>query len=241
MDLGWTQWLLDEFKVPYTLIHNADFQKAGLKDRFDTILFAQQSTDSILHGLRDNGGGGEEGEGSNPNRGRPRPRPEYVGGIGAQGVAALDSFVREGGTLVTLSTASELPMHFLALPVRNAARGSETGFYSPGSLLRATVDTTNPLAFGMPKDAVVFSNGGPVMDVTGPTAKSVANFARRDLLASGWLSGERSVLGKSILVEATHGKGRVVMYGFRVQHRGQPFGTFKLLLNALYLGSAKKL
>lgn len=240
MDLGWTQWLLDEFKVPYTVIHNADFQKGGLKDRFDTVLFAQQSTDSILHGLRDNGGGGEEGEGINPNRGRPRPRPEHVGGIGAQGVAALDAFVREGGTLVTLSTASELPMQFFALPVRNAARGSETGFYSPGSLLRATVDTTNPLAFGMPKDAVVFSNGGPVMDVTAGSAKSVANFVRRDLLASGWLSGERSVLGKSILVEAAYGKGRVVMYGFRVQHRGQPFGTFKLLLNALYLGSAKK-
>jgi len=242
MDLGWTQWLLDTFQVPYTILHNAEFQKGGLYDRFDTILFAQQSADSILHGLRENGGGGgEEGEANNPNRGRPRPRPEHVGGIGAQGVAALDAFVREGGTLVALSTAAELPMQFFPLSVRSVARGSETGFYSPGSLLRATVDTTNPLAFGMPKDAVVFSNGGPVMDVSGAGAKSVVNFARRDLLASGWLSGERSVLGKSILVEAAHGKGRVLLYGFRVQHRGQPFGTFKLLLNALYLGSAKKL
>ena len=178
---------------------------------------------------------------NNPNRGRPQPRPEHIGGIGAQGVAVLDSFVREGGTLVALSTAAELPMQFFPLAVRNVARGSETGFYSPGSLLRATVDTSNPLAFGMPKDVVVFSNGGPVMEVSGAGAKSVANFVHRDLLASGWLSGERAVLGKSILVDAAHGKGRVLLYGFRVQHRGQPFGTFKLLLNALYLGSAKKL
>ena len=78
------------------------------------------------------------------------------------------------------------------------------------------------------------------MDVSGAGAKPVVNLARRDLLASGWLSGERSVLGKSILVDAAYGKGRVLLYGFRVQHRGQPFGTFKLLLNALYLGSAKK-
>ncbi|MBI2690099.1 MAG: hypothetical protein HYX27_27655 [Acidobacteria bacterium] len=241
MDLGWTQWLLDEFQVPYSVIHNADVQKGGLKERFDTILFAQQTTDSILHGLRDNGAGGEEGEYRSIDRGRPRPRPEHAGGIGAQGVAALDAFVRDGGTMVALSTAAELPLQFFPLAVRNVTRGAETGFYSPGSLLRATVDTTNPLGFGMPKEAVVFSNGGPIMDVVGPGAKPVANFAKRDLLASGWLSGDRVVLGKSILVEAAYGKGRVVLYGFRVQHRGQPFGTFKLLLNALYLGSAKKL
>ena len=238
MDLGWTEWLLDTFKVPYTKLHNADIQKGGLRERFDTILFAQQTTDSILHGLRD--AGGEDGDMNNPNRGRPRPRPEHVGGIGAQGVAALDAFVRDGGTMVTLSSASELPMQFLPLPVRSVSRGSESGFYSPGSLLRATVDTTSPLAFGMPKDAIVFASGGPVMEVSGGSAHSVVNFARKDLLASGWVSGERAVLGKSVMVEAAYGKGRVVMYGFRVQHRGQPFGTFKLLLNAIYLGSAKR-
>ena len=52
---------------------------------------------------------------------------------------------------------------------------------------------------------------------------------------SGWISGERAVLGKSLLAEARYGKGRVVLFGFRPQHRGQPFGTFKLLLNAIYL------
>jgi hypothetical protein len=225
MDLGWTEWLLDTFQIPFTVLHNADIQKGGLKDRFDAVLFAQQSPDSILHGLRESDG-------------PVRPRPEHQGGIGPQGVAALDSFVREGGTLIALSSAAELPLQFFSLPVRTTGRGGDSGFYSPGSLLRATVDTSSPLAFGMPKDAIVFSNGGPIMDASG-SAKSVVNFARRDLLASGWLSGERSVLGKSILVDAPHGKGRVVLYGFRVQHRGQPFGTFKLLLNAIYRASAR--
>jgi hypothetical protein len=244
MDLGWTQWLLDTFKVEHAILHNADVQKGGLKERFDTILLAQQTVDSILHGLRAepvSGRGGEDGDMANPNRGRPLPRPEQIGGIGTQGLAALDAFVKEGGTLIALSSAAELPMQFLPIPVRAVSRGTEGGFYSPGSLLRATVDTTHPIAFGMPKDAIVFSSGGPVMDPVGPGARSVVNFARRDLLASGWLSGERAVLGRSILVEAAHGKGRVLLYGFRVQHRGQPFGTFKLLLNALYLGSARKM
>jgi hypothetical protein len=69
----------------------------------------------------------------------------------------------------------------------------------------------------------------------------VARYASSNLLASGWLSGERVVAGKPILVEARHGKGRVVLFGFRPQFRAQSSGAFKLLLNAIYLSAAQKL
>ena len=117
-------------------------------------------------------------------------------------------------------------------------------FYSPGSLLRITVDTENPIAFGMPKDAIAFSSGGQAFEATSrtdPTVKMVARYASSKLLASGWISGEKVVSGKGVVLEALHGQGRVVMFGIRPQHRGQPFGTFKFLLNTIYLGSAKKL
>ena len=40
----------------------------------------------------------------------PRPKP-YDGGLGMNGVEALDRFVRKGGMLVTLGNAAELAIH----------------------------------------------------------------------------------------------------------------------------------
>jgi len=34
-------------------------------------------------------------------------------------------------------------------------------------------------------------------------------------------------------VEVGYGKGHIVLLGFRVQHRGHPHGTFRLLFNAV--------
>jgi len=40
--------------------------------------------------------------------------------------------------------------------------------------------------------------------------------------------------GRGAVVEVDYGDGKIVMYGFRVQHRSQTNGTFKLFFNALY-------
>ena len=55
----------------------------------------------------------------------------------------------------------------------------------------------------------------------------------RDLLENGWLRGEELIAKKAAMVSVEHGEGRVVMIGFRAQHRAQTHGTFKLLFNAL--------
>jgi hypothetical protein len=176
-------------------------------------------------------------------------RPEYAGGIGVEGLYRLHQFVEQGGTLVALDTAADVPIQNFGLPVRNAVRGESETFYSPGSLLRFSADPAHPLAFGMPKDFIGFSSGGEAFDVTLAAEynkgereiRSAARFAARDLLASGWVSGERAVLGKDALLEARYGRGRIVLFAFRPQFRGQPFGTFKFLLNAIYLASAQTL
>ncbi|MBK5294598.1 MAG: peptidase M14 [Acidobacteriia bacterium] len=255
MDSGWTQFLLDSYRVPHALVHNADLRTQDLGAKFDTVILASQSSASILHGTRP---GESAGRGRSPGDSKALQREEYTGGIGMEGLAQLEKFVREGGTLITLDEATELPVQFFPLPVRSLLRSSGTesradpapsGYYSPGSLIRVQVDPAHPLAFGMPKEAYAFTTGGQAWDISllkefnqgDREVKSVARYAGSNLLASGWLSGERTVLDKHILLEARHGKGRVVLIGFRPQFRGQSAGTFKFLLNAIYLGSAKLL
>jgi hypothetical protein len=170
-----------------------------------------------------------------------------------EGLHEIERFVKEGGTLLAFDDATDLPVGFFGLPVRNVLRGAAgsqpNAFYSPGSLLRATVETADPIAAGMPKETAVVSEGGYAFEITllpeynkgERETRPVVRYAAADLLASGWVSGEKAVLGKSILVDARHGRGHVVLYGFRPQFRGQPFGTFKLVLNAIYLASAVEL
>ena len=242
-DEGWTEWLLDRYHVPYTLLHNEDILKGDLHARFDSVILASQSPTSIMNGMR-NGELSFRREGAQADV--MVQRPEYTGGIGTEGVTQLQNFARAGGTLIALDTASELPREFFPLPILNVGGAP---FSCPGSLVRLTVDPSQPLAFGMPKDVIAFDSGGEAFEINlapdynkgDREVKVAARFAAKDLLASGYVSGEKAVLGKPALIDARFGSGHVVMFAFRSQFRGQPFGTFKFLLNAIYLASARTL
>lgn len=259
LDAGWTDWMLDQYQVPHSMVQNQELRSATagtLKAKYDTFILTSQSMNSILEGIR----GGERISTPRQDMVPGQQRPEYTGGIGIEGLAALKRFVEAGGTLIAFDAATELPATMFPLPTRLLLKPQEEGpireeapnataFYCPGSVLRITVDNTNPLAFGMPADAFAYLQGGQAFDITlldqfnngEREVRAVAHYAKKDLLASGWVSGERAVLGRPILVDARLGKGHVVMFGFRPQFRGQTFGTFKFILNAIYLASAKVL
>jgi hypothetical protein len=57
----------------------------------------------------------------------------------------------------------------------------------------------------------------------------IVRYADRDLLQSGWLVGEETLAKKAGLIAAKYGEGRVVLIGFRAQHRAQNHGTFQLV------------
>ena len=74
-----------------------------------------------------------------------------------------------------------------------------------------------------------------------PEVKVVARYADRDILMSGWALGQNRYLkNKGAVMEVKLGNGRVVLFGFRPQFRGQPRASYKLLFNAILLTNDKQ-
>ena len=103
-----------------------------------------------------------------------------------------------------------------------------------------TVDPNQPLAFGMPEQSTVYYSNSPIFEPTDDDddVTVVARFAETGQLLSGYALNTDYLAGKPALLEVSSGDGRVVLFGFRPQHRAQTHETFKLLFNAIYRGTA---
>ena len=219
MDEGWTRWVLERFEFNFTNIRNVDIRSGALGTRYDVIVLTDPGRTPIIEGFAD---------GVVP--------PRYTGGIGLEGVRALDRFVRDGGTLVCLNSASDFAIEALHLPVRNVIAGlSRREFFAGGSLLEIEIDTLHPVTAGMaPQSAVFFSRSPAFTTLDGFEGDILARYASTGSpLLSGYLLGEDYLHDRAAAVDVRHGNGHVVLLGFRPQWRGQPFSSFRILFNAV--------
>ncbi len=256
MDEGWTRLMFEQFDVPFKSLMDAELRKGDLNATFDVIVLPADSVAAMTGeagavagagGRGGRGGGGAapagEGRGGGGGEGRGGTTPaEYRSGFGAEGVKALQSFVQKGGTLVTFGQAADLPIQRFGLPLRNVVAGlSSTEFWSPGSTLRVRFDNQHPIALGMPGEGLaLFMAGSQAYEITGSESASdvtiLSTFVEREILQSGWLLGEQVIAKKAAAVSVKYGDGKVVVLGFRPQHRDQTHGTFKLVFNSLLNG-----
>jgi hypothetical protein len=251
MDEGWTRWTVDRYKFFFDDVnlygryctareHSVSRQKitGNLQNEYlKTIIFPDQPPAQILNGYA---------KGAMPD--------EYTGGVGKEGVENLKKFVEAGGTLVFLNRSTEFAIEQFNLPIRNVVKGLDRKlFYIPGSILRTELDITHPIAKGMPQQSIAWFENSPAFEIpdgwnstgTGPATawqqikrsdvKAIATYPKdpKQILLSGWALGAEKIAGTAALVEIKVGKGKIVLFGFRPQYRGQSLATFPLLFNAI--------
>jgi hypothetical protein len=229
-DEGWTRWLLDTYGfAPKPL------SPQGVRGAlpFDAIILPDINKEALATGKRRS----EQAV----TRYEPEMPPEYRGGLGAEGLTALKTFVENGGTLIAFASACDYVIDNFNVPVRNALAGVQRDEFSvPGSLVRLNVRTDHPVTAGLPSQVAAFIDEGMAFDTTAPAADMerwvLATYPQdpRDILLSGWIKGEEKLTGKAAAVAMTYGKGKIVLLGFRAQNRGQTHATFPFVFNSLY-------
>ena len=222
IDEGWTRWILENYQFPAKSLYNADIRSAGLRDRYDVIILPDISSHQLMDGFP---------VGSVPG--------QYAGGIEQDGLNNLREFVRAGGTLIAFNQAAAAIIPLMSLPVKNVLDGlSNDKFFCAGSLLRIEQEHPElPVNFGVPASPVVMFERGPAFEtLPGFKGAVLARYSKEsDPLESGMVLHSEVLHDKAAALELAYGRGRILLYGFKPQHRGQAHGTYRYFFNALYL------
>jgi hypothetical protein len=215
MDEGWTRWVLEQYEVPHRSLFDEEIRVGRLNDSLDVIIIPDLGEAAIIKGL--------------PESAVP---PEYAGGIGEVGLKNLISFVKNGGTLITLNGGADFAIKHFHLGVENGVRGlNRREFFIPGSLLKALNDSSHPIAYGYERDSALFFRRSPAF--VAHEGRSVVKYPA-EILLSGWSTGDDHLIDKAAIVDVPYEKGKVILIGFPVVYRGQSHGTFRYLFNAIY-------
>ena len=93
---------------------------------------------------------------------------------------------------------------------------------------------------GMPAQIAAFVDGTLAFQTSSGAAVDIQRNVlawypedEQDILLSGWIKGADKLERKAAAASFRMGKGKIVMFAFRVQHRAQTEGTFKMLFNAI--------
>lgn len=217
-DEGWTRFVFDTFQIEFSSVFNEDIRNGNLN--LDVLIFPSENEEAILKGLNSE-----------------RYPKEFAGGIGETGLENLKRFVENGGKLICFDTSCELMIKTFDLPIKNTLKNlKRSEFYNPGSIVEIKLDKSSRITEKVPERVpAYFINSSAYEILNDEKVKPVAIYAEKNSLLSGWMLGENFINGKVALAEAFYGKGKIILFAFRPQHRGQTFATFPLLFNALEL------
>jgi len=231
MPSGWIRWILDQFKIPYTVVFAPQID-AGLAGKFDCLILPSDA------GISDR----------EPREIDANTIPEeYRSHLGAMSVAKsvpkLREFLEQGGTILAIGPSTRIAQQ-LGVNVKNALVDDNGDplprdkFYIPGSVMRIHLDNTQPIAWGMPSDVDVMVENDPAW-FAGDGVDKIGWYDSDHSLRSGWALGQPYLKNTAAIAHAKIGKGHLYLFSPEITFRGQSYGTFKLLFNGIFLSAAE--
>lgn len=240
MDAGWTRFIFDNYRIPYTVLRPADLADAKKLKGIQLLIFPNHSAELLSTGKRKRG---------NDYYPMNLP-PEFAKGMGKQGKQNLLKFIHDGGKVVAWGQSTELfmGMHELelgkdskeefSLPVSDVSAAlTRDGLEAIGCHVMVNSIKNHPLTYGMPESFPIYFTGSPVFETSVPyfdtDRRVIISYPLGDPRVSGYIKNGKLLEHKAAMVWIQKNKGQLLLYGFNPQFRGQTSGTFKLLFNAL--------
>ncbi|MCI0404321.1 MAG: hypothetical protein L0212_12520, partial [Acidobacteria bacterium] len=108
----------------------------------------------------------------------------------------------------------------------------------PGAILRATLDTTHPLGFGVDARLAVLNRTAPILELSAD-GENVIHFPKENLKVSGFITAEneKKLAQTAYLLRERKGQGFVILFADTPVFRGFWDSTSRLLINAIYFGA----
>ena len=210
----------------YASVNDGEVRSGNLHGKFNAIVIPDQTRAAILNGHR---------AGTMP--------PEYTGGLGSRRrerlCASLSSKAARSSVSIALRILRSSNSSCRCATLLTVCRARTSMCRDRSCALNSTLQIQSPQACRRnrspgPRDSPVFEI---VRTASGSDRADPANVhviawypKDKDPLLSGWLLGGDRIKGKAALVEVTMGKGRIILFGFRPQYRGQSLATYPLLL-----------
>jgi hypothetical protein len=256
--IGWIRYTLDQEKIPYTYLRDEEIRTGELGESVDIILYGNVLMDlpGQIHGIEGKLGPMPFDQTQEyPSLGKPFSSQDITGGIGWNGMANLQTFIEQGGLLITMGRGTKLALE--SGLVRHVRPAIIEGLLTPGVELKATFPKPeHPVAYGYPRVTSVFRSNytaydlprrwltmayctscldgpvdkGPVVLEWGSTA---ADGTAENMVVSGGARKETALQGRPAILDVPVGAGRVLAYNFNPLHRDLNRSDFRLLWNGI--------
>ena len=253
---GWVRYAFDRFAIPYTYLSTQQLRDSSRLARFDVLVLPFISNDprGIVNGqpmigpkvpwMRTP---------QTPNLGGPDSTDDVRPGIGFAGLASLQAWIRNGGTLITEGGTAAVPVQYGLAPGVDITEPRQ--LRARGSVLRSRVaDRRSPITYGYADTVSVYFNQTPLFQ-TDTTAERgteqardtailaeqrrirprvVLQFMRTDsLLISGLLENGGELANRAAIIDVPVGRGHVVLFAIRPFWRWETQGSFGFGFNTL--------